>query len=230
MRAKILDCAPYCCSGIDIAHKPNPICTTARRMASHVLDLHHFWRRRVSCQLHGCAIPGLCRRLPGAVWSPGISGILLEPALDHVASDLHSHRSTSSSLQLVELFQSWQLLRSPSWELLKLVLVTIIAFGIGLLPYVDNWAHCECCSCAFVQCPYISSSLVAFACARAIAVGGFGFGVLSSIVFLPYITFGKWDAARKCTLLIFCIPAIVGSFIIFFSVFYTNKVSVCVCV
>jgi hypothetical protein len=34
----------------------------------------------------------------------------------------------------------------------------------------------------------------------AVIVGGFIFGVMSSIVFLPYITFGKWDAVRSMAL------------------------------
>lgn len=58
-------------------------------------------------------------------------------------------------------------------------------------------------------------------------MGGFGFGVLSAIVFLPYITFGKWDAARKRTLLVICLPAIVAGFVIFLSIFYTNKLRKC---
>ena len=41
-------------------------------------------------------------------------------------------------------------------------------FGL-IFPGVDNWAH----------------------------VGGFVFGLLASIVFLPYITFGAWDRLRK---------------------------------
>jgi hypothetical protein len=43
----------------------------------------------------------------------------------------------------VELFQSWQILEAPMRELVKLVVVVLLAFGIGLLPYVDNWAHCK---------------------------------------------------------------------------------------
>ena len=45
-------------------------------------------------------------------------------------------------------------------------LILAVAFGLGTLPFVDNFAH----------------------------VGAFVFGVLSSIIFLPYVTFGKWHA------------------------------------
>ena len=69
----------------------------------------------------------------------------------------------------VELFQSWQVVPNRGWELLKLLMVIAVAFVIGTLPFVDNWSH----------------------------LGGFAFGILSAIVFLPYITFGKADLARK---------------------------------
>ncbi|EGD81420.1 hypothetical protein PTSG_02140 [Salpingoeca rosetta] len=82
----------------------------------------------------------------------------------------------------VELFQSWQLLESPKKEFLKLFLIAIVALAVGLLPYIDNWSH----------------------------LGGFAFGILSSIVFLPYITFGKWDAARKRTLILIALPGLVA--------------------
>lgn len=45
--------------------------------------------------------------------------------------------------QFVELFQSWQLLDSPKYEFCKLITIAIIALGIGLLPYVDNWSQRE---------------------------------------------------------------------------------------
>jgi len=41
----------------------------------------------------------------------------------------------------VELFQSWQLLDAPKREFCKLLTIAIIALGIGLLPYVDNWSQ-----------------------------------------------------------------------------------------
>lgn len=43
----------------------------------------------------------------------------------------------------VELVQSWRYFRSPAVELLKLLVLTLLAFGVGLLPYIDNWSHGE---------------------------------------------------------------------------------------
>ncbi len=51
-------------------------------------------------------------------------------------------------------------------------------------------------------------------------IGGFCFGAVSGIVFLPYITFGKWDARRKRILLLLCIPLLMIMFIVAFVMFY----------
>jgi hypothetical protein len=63
---------------------------------------------------------------------------------------------------------------------------------IGTLPYFDNWSH----------------------------VGGFCFGVVSGIIFLPYVTFGEWDLARKRILLIVCMPLLLLMIVMAFVVFY----------
>ncbi|EDQ91123.1 uncharacterized protein MONBRDRAFT_21331 [Monosiga brevicollis MX1] len=96
----------------------------------------------------------------------------------------------------VELFQSWPLLARPWREVFKLTFIALVAFAFGFLPYLDNWSH----------------------------LGGFTFGVLSSIVFLPYITFGKWDAARKRTLIFICLPGIVVLMTVLLSLFFTDTV------
>eukprot|EP00730_Choanoeca_flexa_P005051 TRINITY_DN11866_c3_g2_i1.p1 TRINITY_DN11866_c3_g2~~TRINITY_DN11866_c3_g2_i1.p1 ORF type:complete len:1308 (+),score=400.38 TRINITY_DN11866_c3_g2_i1:133-4056(+) len=95
----------------------------------------------------------------------------------------------------VELFQSWQLLDRPRAEFVKLITIAIFALGLGVLPYLDNWSH----------------------------IGGFIFGVMSSIVFLPYITFGKWDAARKRTLIFICLPGLIVLLILLVSLFFTDS-------
>lgn len=63
---------------------------------------------------------------------------------------------------------------------------------IGTLPYIDNWSH----------------------------VGGFCFGVVSGIVFLPYVTFGDWDLRRKRILVAVCAPLLLLMIILAFVTFY----------
>lgn len=43
----------------------------------------------------------------------------------------------------IELMQSWHLLGSPWFELVKLTTTVLLGAGVGILPYVDNWAHSE---------------------------------------------------------------------------------------
>lgn len=64
---------------------------------------------------------------------------------------------------VMEVVQKWRILRDPVWDLFKLLLVILLLFIVGVLPYVDNYAH----------------------------VAGFIFGLLSSAVFLPYIVMQK---------------------------------------
>jgi len=42
---------------------------------------------------------------------------------------------------LLDLLQNWKLIVRPWWELVKLVVVILLSFGLGLLPYVDNFAQ-----------------------------------------------------------------------------------------
>ena len=93
---------------------------------------------------------------------------------------------------VVELMQSWQIVDKAWWELIKIAAVTIVMFGLGTLPYVDNVAH----------------------------IGGFVNGILAALIFIPYITFGKFDAWRKRILLIISIPILIVLFLIQFLVFY----------
>jgi len=93
---------------------------------------------------------------------------------------------------VVELIQSWQIVDNALWELIKIAVVTVVMFALGTLPYVDNVAH----------------------------VGGFVNGILAALIFIPYITFGKFDAWRKRILLIISIPVLLVLFIIQFLIFY----------
>lgn len=64
--------------------------------------------------------------------------------------------------------------------------------ALGLLPYIDNYSQ----------------------------IGGFIFGVLSSFIFVPYITIGKWDRAKKLCLILIAVPLIIILFLVGFVLFY----------
>ncbi|CAI8048473.1 Inactive rhomboid protein 1 [Geodia barretti] len=93
---------------------------------------------------------------------------------------------------LVELLQGWRWVRRPCVELLKLCIFIIFMLALGLLPYIDNYSQ----------------------------IGGFLVGILSSFIFIPYITLGKWDRAKKLCLILTAVPLILAFFLVGFVVFY----------
>ena len=93
----------------------------------------------------------------------------------------------------VELFQSWRIVPSPWWELTKLIFFTAIAFVLGTLPFINNFAH----------------------------LGGFVFGFMSAILFLPYITFGKWDFVRKRCMVFVTMPLLFTLLVVVLVMFYS---------
>jgi len=98
---------------------------------------------------------------------------------------------------VVELFQSWQIVERPWRELLKISAMCILLFFVGTFPFFNNWSH----------------------------IGGFCFGIVCAIVFVPTIYFGRWSLARKRLLLLICMPLLVAMLIIGFVVFYVAQSS-----
>ncbi len=66
--------------------------------------------------------------------------------------------------------------------------------ALGLLPFIDNFAQ----------------------------IGGFIFGVVSSFIFVPYISVGKWDRAKKLCLVSIAVPVILVLYLVAFVIFYNN--------
>jgi len=100
---------------------------------------------------------------------------------------------------LLDLIQNWKLIVNPWKELIKMLLIIVFSLGIGLLRFVDNFAH----------------------------VGGFITGIFSGLIFMPTIIFGKWDLRRKRFLMVISIPILIGMFIWVFSSFYKEERSSC---
>lgn len=98
-------------------------------------------------------------------------------------------------LLLLDLIQNWPLLSTPYRDLLFLSVNIIISLGVGLLPFIDNYAH----------------------------IGGFVTGLLSGIVFMPRIFFSKWDKRRKLILAAICLPLVIAGFVYGFIMFYSSS-------
>lgn len=93
---------------------------------------------------------------------------------------------------LVEVLQSWQMLERPSIALLKVLVPIILLFMLGLLPWIDNWAH----------------------------VSGFLFGFLLAFSLLPYVSFGTFDRRRKLIGILFSLGGAILLFILLVILFY----------
>jgi hypothetical protein len=96
-----------------------------------------------------------------------------------------------SLLYLVLIF-NWPVLVSPWRDLITLTINVIIALGIGLLPYVDNFAH----------------------------IGGFLAGIFGGMMFLPTIKFSNRDRIVKLVLKLVSAPLLLGALAYGFYVFW----------
>jgi uncharacterized membrane protein len=97
---------------------------------------------------------------------------------------------------LLDLIQNWRIVLRPYRELAKLMAVILVSLVLGLfMPGVDNFSH----------------------------FGGFVMGLLSGLVFMPTIHFGKWDKRQKRFLTIAAIPVIIVFFVGLLTSFYRNQ-------
>lgn len=95
---------------------------------------------------------------------------------------------------LLDLLQSWKIVIKPWKELIKLLAIIIISFGFGLIPYVDNFAH----------------------------IGGFIMGLLTGLIFLPFIVFSKKGLIIKRILMVVSIFVSIFLFVWALRNFYAN--------
>jgi membrane associated rhomboid family serine protease len=100
---------------------------------------------------------------------------------------------------LLDLIQNWKLIVNPWNELVKMVIIIIISLGVGLLKFIDNFAH----------------------------VGGFITGIFAGLIFMPTIIFGKWDLRRKRFLKVISVPILIGMFVWVFNSFYKQESNTC---
>ncbi|ODN00733.1 Inactive rhomboid protein 1 [Orchesella cincta] len=95
---------------------------------------------------------------------------------------------------LVELLHMWGMLRRPWQALGKMLLVLVILFMIGFLPWVDNFAH----------------------------IVGFCAGFLLSHAFMPYIAFGKYSTYRKWLEVVICLAGYFAILVTLLVIFYAG--------
>jgi membrane associated rhomboid family serine protease len=100
---------------------------------------------------------------------------------------------------LLDLFMNWKIIVKPWLQLLKIVLVLAVSFVLGLLPYIDNFAH----------------------------IGGFFTGLLAGLVLIPGITFSHCQKWTRRVLMVLAFLLLVGEFTALFIFFYNGQDANC---
>lgn len=93
---------------------------------------------------------------------------------------------------IVEFLQSWKLVEKPLRELLKILLVILVSFICGTLPFLSNFQ---------------------------LLVSMFT-GAITSVIILPYVTFGHWNEKFRKILVGISIPILLLMTFIIIFVFY----------
>lgn len=91
------------------------------------------------------------------------------------------------------------MLKHPRRALSKLILILLALLALGILPWVDNYAH----------------------------LFGFIFGFLAAYALMPFISFGHYDRRRKILLIWVCLILIMGLFALLLALFYNVPVYEC---
>lgn len=55
-----------------------------------------------------------------------------------------------------------------------------------------------------------------------ISIGGFVVGIFAGLIFLPTLSFGKWERRRKWILIAIAVPLLAASYFALFWVFYNG--------
>jgi len=100
---------------------------------------------------------------------------------------------------LLDLFMNWRIIVKPWIQLLKIVLVLAVSFVLGLLPYIDNFAH----------------------------IGGFVTGLLAGLVLIPGITFSHCQKWTRRVLMVVAFLLLVAEYTALFIFFYNGQDSNC---
>eukprot|EP00158_Paraphelidium_tribonemae_P005362 Partr_v1_DN27298_c2_g1_i3_m38503 putative Rhomboid 5 homolog len=103
------------------------------------------------------------------------------------------------ALLYLDLIRSWPILRSPWKNFQYLTMAVIFALAIGLLPFIDNYAH----------------------------IGGFVIGGMSGVVFMPSVYFSTWDKRRKRIEKLVVLPLVIVILSMGLYSFYTEGTSFC---
>lgn len=95
---------------------------------------------------------------------------------------------------LVDLIKNWRHVKGPKMKLLMVGVSIVIAFGMGLFPGIDNFAH----------------------------FGGLVVGLLAAFVFLPSMHIGGWSIGMRLLQVCVALPLLIAYFVGFLVPFYVT--------
>lgn len=102
---------------------------------------------------------------------------------------------------LLDLIQNWKLMLTPYKTLFMAILQILVSFFVGFFPGVDNYAHVG----------MINSNQ-----------GGFLFGLLSGLIFMPKVSYGRLDKYSKYVTGFVAAPLLIAAFVLVFKLYYSN--------
>ena len=96
------------------------------------------------------------------------------------------------AVYLIELLQKWKIKDYACIELIVFIVLSAIVLFFGTFPYVDNFVH----------------------------FGGFLFGLLAALIFMPWVTFTKNTKTCRCIILLVAVPILLLLIVFALLVFY----------
>lgn len=100
---------------------------------------------------------------------------------------------------VVEVLHCWPMLKYPRRALTKLIFILLGLLMLGVLPWIDNYAH----------------------------LFGFIFGFLAAYALMPFISFGQYDRRRKIFVIWVCMVLMVLLFTVLLILFYSVPMYEC---
>lgn len=131
----------------------------------------------------------------------GIAGNLASAIFIPYRADVGPAGSQSGLLAclIVEILNMWPMLRNPYRALFKHILIAVLLFFVGLLPWIDNFS----------------------------SFFGFLFGFLLSYAFLPFLSLGEYERQKKIFIIWVCLITCAFLFLLLVLFFYVIPVYDC---
>lgn len=122
---------------------------------------------------------------------------------------------------LLDLLFNWKLVRRPWIQLLQQVATLIVAFMIGTLPSIDNFAHVGGFFTGFIW--WVENCRVWRRLGQQLFKSTAQFSKNNSgLIFMQSLSYGTWTKRIKIALVVLGLPALVGIYYFLIKGFYSD--------